>query len=194
MVRDILILFTISVTFLYKFSFLILKWKIHTHFSPNCPYVLHNLFCVWTKMLSKSLSKCLCRFFFLLFQYVIYATTFSDGISYPKPEVWILEVPLRNGFMASLFLFCLICGIIDAKSSNTCQKIGKKWRQACSICLKCIFWLILGTQKSDFGYPIRHYLLLHCVQTSIKLSGISSDPKKNTISSLDSIVAIVLYY
>ena len=79
--RDILILFTISVTFLYKFSLLILKWKIHTHFSPNCPYVLHNLFCVWTKMLSKSLSKCLCRFFFLLFQYVIYATTFSDGLS-----------------------------------------------------------------------------------------------------------------
>ena len=43
-------------------------------------------------------------------------------------------------------------------SNNMTKNLAKNEEKPCSTCLKHIFWLILGTPKFNFGYPIHHYI------------------------------------
>ena len=40
------------------------------------------------------------------------------------------------------------------------KKLAKNEEKPCSTCLQPIFRLILGTRKSDFGYPFRQYVVI----------------------------------
>ena len=79
---------------------------------------------------------------------------------------------LRNGFKTSwtrvFFIFWHIWWFFKVecapkvprkfeKSRNIPKKLTKNERKPCSTCLKLIFRLIPSTQKSNFGYPNRHY-------------------------------------